>query len=62
MKLFINENASENIVGEMVAILSKGRWFKFSFLKAKWSPYAATVCRNMPQSKGSIAMGLLPDT
>ena len=30
-KLFIHENASENIVCEMVAILSRGRWVKATF-------------------------------
>ena len=29
-KRFIDKNASENIVCEMMAILSKGRWDKFS--------------------------------
>ena len=29
-KLFINENATENIVGEMAAILSTGRWVKLT--------------------------------
>ena len=30
-KLFIHENASENIVCEMGAILSRGRWVKLSY-------------------------------
>ena len=30
-KLFIHENGSENIVCEMVAILSRGRWVKESW-------------------------------
>ena len=31
-KLFIQENASESIVCEMVAILSKGRWVNYNHL------------------------------
>ena len=37
-KLFIDENASENIFCEMAAILSRGRWVQLSFPVASPSP------------------------
>ena len=39
-KFFIHENAFENVVYEMVAILSRGRWVKMSF---EWIYYIATA-------------------
>ena len=30
MKFFVKENASENIVYEMAAIFSRGRWVKYN--------------------------------
>ena len=43
-KLFINEHASENIVCEMAAILSRGRWVEFCM--AQW----LTFCSARPTS------------
>ena len=40
-KIFINENASENIVCEMAAILSRGRWDKIQY---NWWATVSLLC------------------
>ena len=56
MKLFIHENPSENIICEMVAILSRGRWVKITIgdgKLGKGNPHIdkAIILNQMPQSR-----------
>ena len=48
MKLFIHENASENIVCEMAAILSRKRWVKFRVWMSNYIPHFYIGVINYP--------------